>query len=68
MYAKGFNADGSATGRFPAERMNPNTVGNQFATAVSAGPGGFTYFYTEDFNVNGYADIVARTGFTNTSP
>ncbi|MEV4891439.1 phospholipase D-like domain-containing protein [Nonomuraea sp. NPDC055795] len=67
VYAKGFNADGSATGRFPAERMNPNTVGNQFATAVSAGPGGFTYFYTEDFNVNGYADIVARTGFTNTS-
>ncbi|MFI6299373.1 phospholipase D-like domain-containing protein [Nonomuraea sp. NPDC050790] len=67
VYAKGFNPNGSTTGRFPAERMNPNTVGNQFATAVSAGPGGFTYFYTEDFDINGYADIVARTGFTNTA-
>lgn len=66
VYAKGFNADASTGGSFRLQRMNPNTVGNQFATAVTAGPGGFTYFYTEDFDVNDYADIVARTGFTNT--
>ncbi|WP_327092774.1 phospholipase D-like domain-containing protein [Nonomuraea sp. NBC_01738] len=67
VYAKGFNADGTTTGRFPAERLNPNTAGTQFATALSAGPSGFTYFYTEDFRANGYADIIARTGFTNTT-
>ncbi|MFI6322367.1 phosphatidylserine/phosphatidylglycerophosphate/cardiolipin synthase family protein [Nonomuraea sp. NPDC050556] len=66
VYARGFNADGTTTGRFPCERMNPNTTGNQFATAVSAGSSGFTFFYTEDFDVNNYSDIVARTGFTNT--
>ncbi|MEV0587103.1 phospholipase D-like domain-containing protein [Nonomuraea sp. NPDC050310] len=67
VYARGFNADGSTAGRFPAIRMNPNTAGHQFGTAVAAGTPGFTYFYTEDFDVNGYADIVARTGFTNTA-
>ncbi|GAA0934313.1 phospholipase D-like domain-containing protein [Nonomuraea longicatena] len=67
VYARGFNADGGTTGRFPVVRMNPNTTGNQFGTALAAGPSDFTFFYTEDFDVNNYADIVARTGFTNTA-
>lgn len=66
VYAKGFNANGTTGGTFPALRMNPNTVGTQYATAVSAGPSGFTYFYVDDYDVNGVGDIVARTGFTNT--
>ncbi|MFC4116301.1 phospholipase D-like domain-containing protein [Nonomuraea zeae] len=66
VYARGFNADGTTTGRFPCERMNPNTTGNQSGTAVTAGGTGFQLFYAEDFDVNGYSDVVARTGFTNT--
>ncbi|NUS09183.1 MAG: hypothetical protein HOV97_42250 [Nonomuraea sp.] len=67
VYARGFNADGTTTGRFPCERMNPNTAGDQSATAVTAGGDGFHLFYAEDFDVNGYADVVARTNFTNTA-
>ncbi|MFI9593918.1 phosphatidylserine/phosphatidylglycerophosphate/cardiolipin synthase family protein [Nonomuraea sp. NPDC052265] len=66
VYARGFNADGTTTGRFPCERMNPNTTGDQSATAVAADGRGFHLFYVEDFDVNGYGDVVARTGFTNT--
>ncbi|GGS97933.1 phosphatidylserine/phosphatidylglycerophosphate/cardiolipin synthase family protein [Nonomuraea spiralis] len=66
VYARGFNADGTTTGRFPCERMNPNTAGDQSGTAVAADAAGFHLFYAEDFDVNGYADVVARTSFTNT--
>ncbi|MEU7897335.1 phospholipase D-like domain-containing protein [Nonomuraea sp. NPDC049152] len=66
VYARGFNADGTTAGRFPCERMNPNTAGSQSATAVAADATGFHLFYAEDFDVNGYSDVVARTGFTNT--
>ncbi|MFF4195434.1 phosphatidylserine/phosphatidylglycerophosphate/cardiolipin synthase family protein [Nonomuraea sp. NPDC001831] len=66
VYARGFNADGTTTGRFACERMNPNTAGDQSGTAVAADGSGFHLFYVEDFDANGYGDVVARTGFTNT--
>ncbi|MFI6598711.1 phosphatidylserine/phosphatidylglycerophosphate/cardiolipin synthase family protein [Nonomuraea sp. NPDC050536] len=68
VYARGLNADGSTTGRFPVERMNPMTVGDQATAPVAVAPdGSFTLFYADDFDANGYRDIVARSGFTNTT-
>ncbi|MEV4060287.1 phospholipase D-like domain-containing protein [Nonomuraea dietziae] len=68
VYARGFDALGNTAGAFPPKRMNPNTFGMQYGSALTAGSSGFTYFYVEEFDNNGYSDIVARTGFTNTSP
>ncbi|MFD1933328.1 phosphatidylserine/phosphatidylglycerophosphate/cardiolipin synthase family protein [Nonomuraea mangrovi] len=65
VYARGVNADGTTTGRFPVERLNPNTVGSQRDPAVAADSTGFVLFYSEDFDANNYLDVVARTGFTN---
>ncbi|MFI6481766.1 phosphatidylserine/phosphatidylglycerophosphate/cardiolipin synthase family protein [Nonomuraea sp. NPDC050663] len=65
VYARGFNPDATTAGRLPVVRLNPTTLGSQRDTALTAGPAGFTLFYSDDFDANNYLDIVARTGFTN---
>ncbi|MFK8905832.1 phospholipase D-like domain-containing protein [Streptomyces sp. YS-3] len=67
IYARGFNADGSTTGRFPDARLSPLAFGDQNRPGLGMRPDGtFDLFYTDDFDGNGYHEVFWLSGLKNT--
>lgn len=67
VYARGFNADGSTTGRFPDTRVSPLAFGDQNRPGLGMRPDGtFDVFYADDFDGNAYHEIFRLSGLKNT--
>ncbi|OQQ16971.1 hypothetical protein B0675_07310 [Streptomyces sp. M41(2017)] len=66
VWARGFNADGTTTGRFPATRMNVVTGGGQGGPAVAtASNGRLALTYSDDYDANGFNEMRLRDAFSN---
>ncbi|HZG04480.1 MAG TPA: phospholipase D-like domain-containing protein [Streptomyces sp.] len=66
VWARGFNADGTTTGRLPATRMNVVTGGGQGGPAVTVAPSGrLALTYSDDYDQNGFNEMRLRDAFRN---
>ncbi|MGW4594043.1 phospholipase D-like domain-containing protein [Streptomyces sp. NPDC004457] len=66
VWARGFNADGTTTGRLPAYRMNVVTGGGQGGPAVTlAATGRLALTYSDDYDGNGFNEMRLRDAFAN---
>ncbi|MEU7060328.1 hypothetical protein [Streptomyces sp. NPDC046197] len=66
VWARGFNADGTTTGRLPATRMNVVTGGGQGGPAVNAAANGrLALAYSDDYDGNGFNGLRLRDAFAN---
>lgn len=66
VWATGFNADGTTTGRLPVTRMNVVTGGHQSGVAVALAPTGrLSLTYSDDYDQNGFNEMRLRDGFLN---
>jgi hypothetical protein len=66
VWARGFNADSTTAGRFPAYRMNVVTGGGQGGPAVAMTPSGrLSFTYSDDYDQNQFNEVRLRDGFTN---
>lgn len=66
VWARGFNADGTTTGRLPATRMNVVTGGGQGGPAVAtASNGRLALTYSDDYDANGFNEMRLRDAFSN---
>lgn len=66
VWATGFNADGTTTGRLPVTRMNVVTGGHQSGAAVALAPSGrLSLTYSDDYDQNGFNELRLRDGFLN---
>lgn len=67
IYARGFNADGTTTDRFPDTRVSPLAFGDQNHPGLGMRPDGTVdLFYADDFDDNGYHEIYRLSGLKNT--
>ncbi|MFD8846990.1 hypothetical protein ACFV05_32715, partial [Streptomyces pseudogriseolus] len=66
VWARGFNADGSTTGRLPALRMNVVSGGGQGGPAVALAPNGrLSLTYADDYDGNKFNEMRLRDAFAN---
>ncbi len=66
VWARGFNADGSTTGRLPALRMNVVSGGGQGGPAVALAPNGLlSLTYSDDYDGNEFNEMRLRDAFAN---
>ncbi|MFJ5219238.1 phosphatidylserine/phosphatidylglycerophosphate/cardiolipin synthase family protein [Streptomyces sp. NPDC088354] len=66
VWARGFNADGTTTGRLAATRMNVVTGGGQGGPAVAVAPSGrLALTYSDDYDQNLHNELRLRDAFRN---
>ncbi|MFI0507142.1 phosphatidylserine/phosphatidylglycerophosphate/cardiolipin synthase family protein [Streptomyces albogriseolus] len=66
VWARGYNADGSTTGRLPALRMNVVSGGGQGGPAVTLAPNGrLSLTYADDYDGNKFNEMRLRDAFAN---
>ncbi|MFE9775920.1 phosphatidylserine/phosphatidylglycerophosphate/cardiolipin synthase family protein [Streptomyces sp. NPDC005931] len=66
VWARGFNFDGTTTGRLPALRMNVVSGGGQGGAAVALAPNGrLSLTYSDDYDKNGFNEMRLRDAFAN---
>ncbi len=65
-WPRGFNPDGTATGRLPAQTLSQTTTGRQEQFAVAVSPWGeVAVCYTDDNDGNAFDQIMLGLGVTN---
>ncbi|MFF5503137.1 phospholipase D-like domain-containing protein [Streptomyces roseolus] len=67
VFARGFNVDGTTTGRLPDVRLSPLAFNDQNRPSLGMRPDGtFDLFYADDFDGNRYHEIYRLSGLKNT--
>jgi hypothetical protein len=66
VFVRGFNPDGTATGRLPDQTMSQVTTGRQEQLAIAVSPWGeVPVCYTDDNDGNTYDQVLLGLGLTN---
>lgn len=66
VWVRGFNADGTSTGRLPAQVLSSTTTGRQEQMAVAVSYfGEVAVAYADDNDGNGFDQVILGTGATN---
>ncbi|MEV6926397.1 hypothetical protein AB0M46_18120 [Dactylosporangium sp. NPDC051485] len=66
VWARGFNADGTGTGRLPAQVLSQTATGRQEQIGVAVSNWGeVSVAYTDDSDGNGFDQVILGTGATN---
>ncbi|WP_433083785.1 hypothetical protein ACQP1P_05700 [Dactylosporangium sp. CA-052675] len=66
QYGRGFNPDGTTTGRLPAQVLTQTTTGRQEQLGVAVDNWGeFSVAYTDDNDGNGYDQVILGSGGAN---
>ncbi|WP_412543609.1 hypothetical protein R8Z50_14320 [Longispora sp. K20-0274] len=68
VWARGFNPDGTVTGRLPELRVNATATGRQDEPALGVSPWGeVTVAFTDDQDGNGFDQVYLGTGLVNST-
>ncbi|MEV6521009.1 hypothetical protein AB0M43_03590 [Longispora sp. NPDC051575] len=68
VWARGFNPDGTVTGRLPTLRVNATATGRQDEPALGVSPWGeVTVAFTDDQDGNGFDQVYLGTGLVNST-